>query len=91
MNKILSITGRVTISLILSGSMLAGVVAIFRYLDPAFTIDFFDLLAQFSLVTWMVFLLTAAIVFAILTKLPVFVRARLKPKKPLAAPRKQSD
>lgn len=81
----------VIISLILSGSMLAGVVAIFRYLDPDFSIGFLDLLTQFSLVAWMVLLLTSAIVYAILTKLPLFVRARFASKNLPVSPPEQSD
>jgi len=71
MNKIISISVRVAISLILSGSALSGAVAIFRYADPGFSVSLLDLLLQYSVPAWLLLGLSTAVVFVILSKLPI--------------------
>lgn len=71
MVKIITIFIKIIVSLILSASIIAGIIALIGYFDPSFSIGLFDLLKQGSFITWLLLALTTAATFAALTRLPV--------------------
>ncbi len=71
MVKIITIFIKIIVSLILSVSILAGIIALIGYFDPAFSIGLFDLLNQGSFITWLLLALTTMVTFAALARLPV--------------------
>lgn len=71
MVKIITIFIKIIVSLILSASIIAGIIALIGYFDPSFSIGLFDLLRQGSFITWLLLALTTAATFAALTRLPV--------------------
>ncbi len=71
MVKIITIFVKIIVSLILSASILAGLIALIGYFDPSFSIGLFDLLKQGSFITWLLLALTTAVTFAVLARLPV--------------------
>ncbi len=71
MVKIITVLVKVIVSLILSGSILAGLIALIGYFDPSFSVGLFDLLGQGSFITWLLLALATAIVFSVLARLPV--------------------
>lgn len=71
MKKYINVTIRAVISFILSGSVLSGGVAIFSYADPGFSISLFSLLSQYSVPAWLLLCLSTAVVFVVLSRLPV--------------------
>ncbi len=71
MLNIITVFVKIIISLILSGSILAGIIALIGYFDPSFSVGLFDLLKQGSFITWLLLALTTVIVFVTLARLPV--------------------
>ncbi len=71
MVKIITIFIKLIVSLILSVSIIAGLIALIGYFDPSFSIGLFDLLKQGSFITWLLLALTTAVTSAALARLPV--------------------
>ncbi|MEE8445355.1 MAG: hypothetical protein V3S44_08385, partial [Alphaproteobacteria bacterium] len=62
---------RVIASLILAGGILAGIIALAGLLDRSFSIGFFDLLAQGSAITWLLYALATVICYFVLRRIPL--------------------
>ncbi len=74
---------RVIASLILAGGILAGIIALAGLLDRSFSIGFFDLLAQGSGITWLLYALATVICYFVLRRIPL--------ARPPDAPRRPDD
>lgn len=66
---------RVIASLILAGGVLAGVIALAGLVDRSFSIGFFDLLAQGSGITWLLYALATVICYFGLRTIPLAKRS----------------
>lgn len=71
MIKVFTVSVKIIISLMLSSSVLAGIIALVGFFDPSFSIGLFDMLRQGSFFTWLLLFLATAIIYAILSRLPV--------------------
>ena len=67
---------KLLISFIIAGSAIFAGTSLLRYFDPTFSIGLFDLLAQINLTAWLLLGLLAGIIYAALSRLPVFPQAR---------------
>lgn len=66
---------RVIASLILSGGILAGIFALAGLVDRSFSLGFFDLLAQGSGITWLLYALATGICYFVSSKIPLVMRS----------------
>lgn len=71
MVNIITVFVKIIVSLILSVSILSGLIALIGFFDPSFSIGLFDLLSQGSFITWLLLALATVITFAALARLPV--------------------
>lgn len=63
---------RFFLSLILSFSLIGGVISLITVIDPSFTISLIDLLGQINITAWLLLILCIGITFVLLAKIPVF-------------------
>ncbi len=66
---------RVIASLILAGGILAGIIALAGLADRSFSFGFFDLLAQGSGITWLLYALATGICYFVSRKIPLAKRS----------------